>query len=77
MDTVIVISKDSFIIRNQLDTECKTTEKLKTIPTKVTSRDFSFDELLTVQTSRVPETVLCNLCGVQVLLFQAQLSRDP
>jgi len=42
MDTVIVIPKDSFNIRNQLDKGYKTTENLNLIPTKVTSRDFNF-----------------------------------
>ena len=43
IDTEIVIPKDFFIVRNQLDWGSKTTEKLKIIPTKVTSRDLSFD----------------------------------
>ena len=42
MDTVIVIQKDSFNIRNQLDKGYKTTKNLKLIPTKVTSRNFNF-----------------------------------
>ena len=77
IDTEIVIPKDFFIVRNQLDWGSKTTEKLKIIPTKVTSRDLSFDELLIVETSRLPANVLYNLCGVEVLLVWAQISRDP
>ena len=72
-----MIPKDYFIKRNQLDRGCMTTEKLKIIPTKVASWDFNFDELFIVETSRVPANVLCNLCGVEVLLFRAQISRDP
>jgi len=48
MDTVIVIPKHSFNIRNQLDKGYKTTENLKSITRKVTSSDFNFRELFIV-----------------------------
>jgi len=76
MDTMIVIPKYFFIVRNQLNRGCKSTENFKIMPTKVASRDLSFDESFIVETSIVPTNVLCNLYAVKVL-FQAQISRDP